>query len=143
MPLPVAKLQKAYVTVVQSLAGLLPADPTFPSIVFDAVSGKPQPFDDTPMNRAWYAGGKLFTDEAERLSFYWRVNSVMGLTKRPKYRKYIDEQAGTMHIALLSAVATVRFSSRTKAKALRAAFDAEFRRYLMAMPDTGGGRAKQ
>ena len=137
VPLPVTQFQKAYVTVVRSVAGLLPPDPTFPSIIFDAVSGKPQPYPDTAMHRAWYAGGKLFTDEAERMSFYWRINSVMKLTDQPKYRKYIDHETGTMHIALLVAVATVRFSRRTKAKALRATFDAEFRRRLAATVNPG------
>jgi hypothetical protein len=143
VPLPVTQFQKAYVTVVRSVAGLLPPDPTFPSIIFDAVSGKPQAYPDTAMHRAWYAGGKLFTDEAERMSFYWRINSVMKLTDQPKYRKYIDHETGTMHIALLVAVATVRFSRRTKAKALRATFDAEFRRRLAATVDPGEAETRQ
>ena len=89
------------------------------------------------MNRAWYAGGKLFADDAQRTSFHWRVNTVMPIAESPKYWKYVDDQAGSMHIPLLSAVATVRGSLRTPSKTLRAAFDAEFRRYLAATVDPG------
>ena len=61
----------------------------------------------------------------------------MQIAADKKYNKYVDRQAGSFHIALLAAVAAVRFSFRTTPKALRAAFDVEFRRQLVATVDPG------
>ena len=61
----------------------------------------------------------------------------MPIAAGKKYDKYVDRQAGSFHIALLAAVAMVRFSFRTTPKALRAAFDAEFRRRLATTVDPG------
>lgn len=54
-----------------------------------------------------------------------------------KYRKYVNLDVGSFHIALLSADVTVRGSYRSKTKTLRAAFDTEFRRHLAAIVDPG------
>ena len=61
----------------------------------------------------------------------------MPIAAEKKYRKYVDREAGSFHIALLAAVAMLRFSFRTTPKALRAAFDAEFRRRLATTVDLG------
>jgi hypothetical protein len=79
----------------------------------------------------------LFADEGKRISFYQRVEKVMPFAADKKYRKYVDGEAGSFHIALLGAVAAVRFSFRTTPKALRAAFDAEFRGRLATTVDPG------
>jgi hypothetical protein len=54
------------------------------------------------------------------------------------YAKYVNREAGSFHVALLRAVAAVRFSSRTTPKALLSAFDAEFRQQLAATYDVSG-----
>ena len=72
----------------------------------------------------------LFDDDSKRVSFYWRVNKVMPLTKDRKYKKYISDGGLAMHLALMTAVAIVPGSYRTRPKALRANLDALFRRIL-------------
>lgn len=101
------------------------------------MTGAAKPLEDTPFNRAWIAAGKLFSDEAKRISFYQRVEKVMPIAADKKSSKYVDREAGSFHIALLAAVAVVRFSFRTTPKALRAAFDAEFRGRLATTVDPG------
>jgi hypothetical protein len=135
VPLTVEEFRNGYATFSDGLDGKLPRDPDFPAEYHDAVTGAAKPVEDTPFNRAWIAAGKLFADEAKRISFYQRVEKVMPLAANKKYRKYVDREAGSFHIALLAAVAAVRFSFRTTPKALRAAFDAEFRRRLAAAVD--------
>ncbi len=137
VPLTVQEFRNGYATFSDGLDGNLPHDPDFPTEYHDAVTGTAKPVEDTPFNRAWIAAGKLFTDEAKRISFYQRVEKVMPIAADKKYGKYVDRQGGSFHIALLAAVAAVRFSFRTTPKALRAAFDAEFRRRLAAAVDPG------
>ena len=48
-----------------------------PTEYHDAVTGAAKPVEDTPFNRAWFAAGKLFADEAKRMSFYQRVEKMM------------------------------------------------------------------
>jgi hypothetical protein len=112
MPLTVEEFRNGYATFSDGLDGKLPRDPDFPAEYHDAVTGAGRPVEDTPFNRAWIAADK-------------------------KYGKYVDREAGSFHIALLAAVAAVRFSFRTTPKALRAAFDADFRRRLAAAVDPG------
>jgi len=135
--LTVEEFRHGYATFDAAMEGELPPDPDFPTEVRDAVTGAATPVADTPFNRAWIAAGKTFTDDAKRISFYKRVEIVMGLIKDRKYSKYVGYGTNSLHIALLSAIATVPFSIRTTKKALRAAFDAEFRRYLAASVDPG------
>jgi hypothetical protein len=137
VPLTVEEFRNGYATFSDGLDGKLPRDLDFPAEYHDAVTGTARPVEDTPFNRAWIAAGKLFTDEAKRISFYQRVEKVMPVAADKKYSKYVDRQAGSFHIALLAAVAAVRFSFRTTPKALRAAFDAEFRRRLAVTVDPG------
>ena len=137
VPLTVEEFRNGYATFSDGLDGKLPRDPDFPAEYHDAVTGAAQPIEDTPFNRAWIAAGKLFADETKRISFYQRVEKVMPIAADKKYRKYVDRQAGSFHIALLGAVAAVPFSFRTTPKALRAAFDAEFRRRLATTVDPG------
>jgi hypothetical protein len=49
----------------------------------------------------------------------WRAVVVMGIARDRKYRKYRNDDAGSMHIALTSTVAMVRGSERTAKRDLR------------------------
>ena len=122
------------------IEGSLPPDPMFPAVYQDARTGEPMPMEDMPFSRVWFASGKLFSDVAKRISFYARVTHVMDIALARKYSKYVNRRAGSLHVALLGAVAGVRFSSRTTPKALREAFDAELRHRVAATVDPGPGR---
>jgi len=137
------EMRGAYVTFVNALRGDHPLDADFPGVYVDANTGETKPIQDTPSIRAWYATGKMFEDEAKRMSFYWRAEHVMPITKDRRYAKYMDPDAGWMHVALMSAVARVRGSDRTTKKALRAAFDAEFRRQLAKTVEPGDAARRQ
>jgi hypothetical protein len=137
VPLTSEEFREAYATFGDGLDGKLPRDPDFPTEYHDAVTGAARPLQDTPFNRAWIAAGKLFADESKRISFYQRVEKVVPIAEDKKYSRYVDRNAGSYHIALLAAVAAVRFSYRTTPKALRTNFDAEFRRRLVAAVDPG------
>lgn len=54
-----------------------------------------------------------------------------------KYARYVNRRSGYLHIALLGAVAAVPFNVGTSPKALRAAFEAQFRRLLASTVDLG------
>ena len=82
-------------------------------------------------------GGLVFVDPTEQASFYWRVDNVLPLVQDKKYRKYRGEDALSLHIALLIAVCAVQGSSRMTKKALRTAFDREFRLQLTKIADNG------
>jgi hypothetical protein len=84
--------------------------------------------------------GKTIDDDNKRLSFYKRLEMVMPIIRDKKYAKYIGWGQGTMHVALVVAIAAVPFSIRTTPKALRAAFDAIFRRALSSAVDPGETR---
>ena len=137
------EMRVAYVTFVNALRGGHPPDASFPGVYVDANTGEAKPVQDTPSNRAWHATGKMFEDEAKRMSFYWRAEHVMPITIDKRYAKYTDREAGSMHVALMSAVAMVPGNHRTTKKALRAAFDAEFRRQLAKTVDPGGAARRQ
>jgi hypothetical protein len=129
VPLTVMETRRAYLLFQDGLDGLLPKDSDFPETIQDATTGEPKPFEDTPFNRAWHAVGKHFDDIAKRISFQYRVLHLMPMiSKDRKYAKYLVNKKP--HIALLAAMASVPFSSRTTPKALRAAFDREFRQRL-------------
>ena len=83
VPLDVMEFQKGYATLLHGLAGLLPRDPDFPTEYNDAITGKLQPLEDTPTACAIFAAGKLFTDDARRTSFLWRVENVMPIADSP------------------------------------------------------------
>jgi hypothetical protein len=132
----VVDFQKAYATVLHALSGSLEFAPGALQI---SLGNEDQPRTpvDTDTNRAWYMGGLRFVDPAERASFYWRVSSVLPLVHDKKYRKYRGAEAFSLHIALLRAVCAVRGSSRMTKKALRAAFDVEFKSQLAKAMNSG------
>ena len=105
--LEVMEFQKGYATLLHGLAGLLPRDPDFPTEYNDAITGKLLPLEDTPTARAIYTAGKLFADDARRISFLWRVENVMPIASSPKYAKWRNDERQTMDFALLEAVAVV------------------------------------
>ena len=113
------EFRAAYDTFNAGIAGKLPFDPSFPASL-----------PNTAFNRARYTAGKLLADESKRLSFGARIQHVLPIALDRKYAKYVNREAGWFHLELLTAMAVVRFSSKTTVKALRAAFDAEFRRQL-------------
>jgi hypothetical protein len=101
VPLTIGEFREAYATFGDGLDGKLSRDPDFPSEYLDAVTGAARPLQDTPFNRAWIAAGKLFADEAKRISFYQRVEKVVPIAEGAKYSKYVDRNTGSYHIALL------------------------------------------
>ena len=137
------EMRVAYATFVAALRGDDPPDEDFPGDYVDANTGETKPLRDTQSNRAWFATGKLFKDEAKQVSFYWRAQHVMPITNDKRYAKYTDPAAGWMHVALMLAVARVRGSDRTTKEALHAAFDAEFRRQLAKTVDPGEAAKRQ
>ena len=138
VPLQPEESRLAYATLLQSIAGMLPPDPTFPREYQDAASGEVRPMDDTPMARAVYAAGKLFDNDAKRVSFYFRAYTVMPIVQQErKYEKHWDRQTGTVSFALLTAVAAMRCNARLTKKALRQILDESFRmtRATLEPPD--------
>jgi hypothetical protein len=76
----------------------------------------------------------------------FRLQALMPIAMGPKYDKYRNDEAGTMHIALLSAIAYAPCSPRMTPKVLRASLDKAFREILPQVEalDTkgaGGDRA--
>jgi hypothetical protein len=110
---------KAYATLLHVIAGTLPcADGFTPSP--QIVEGLPTiEVEDTPFNRGMHTAASLFPDAASRQSFMWRAFVVMDIARDKKYRKYRNDDAGSMHIALTSTVAMVRGSERTAKRDLR------------------------
>ncbi len=104
----------------------------------NAANGQPAAVKDTLFNRAWFSVGRLFEDDAMRVAFHARFLLAMEMAEEPKYVRHIDLAAGTMHIAAVRACTQLKFSHRTTKKARRAAFDAEFRRQLVAVGDSEG-----
>jgi|HubBroStandDraft_6_1064221.scaffolds.fasta_scaffold398328_2 hypothetical protein len=135
-PISVTVFQKAYATVLHVLSGNLKFAPGVLSVP-PRNQAPPQAPKDALASRAWYMGGLVFVDPTEQASFYWRVGNVLPLVQDKKYRKYRGEDAFSLHIALLSAVCAVRGNSRMKKKALRAAFDREFRLQLTKIAESG------
>jgi hypothetical protein len=128
--IPVTDFQKAYAAVLHVLSGNLKFAPGALRVNSVGHGGQRQTLADTLADRALYMGGLLFVDPAERASFFWRVGNVLPLVEEKKYRKYRGEDAFALHVALLRAICAVRGDARMTKKALRAAFDAEFRLQL-------------
>jgi hypothetical protein len=135
VPLDPIHFRNAYATYMQALVGMLPPDADFPTHIQDAKTGEATPMPDTPENRAMYAAAKRFEDPAQRVSFLFRLFNVMvpiaALDR--KYAKYRNEEEGTMHMALIAAVAGMPCNGRLTKKVLRSRFDAAFRRALTAV----------
>jgi hypothetical protein len=136
VPISVTEFQKACATVLHVLSGNLEFAPGVVSISSGS-HAQPQAPEDSLASRAWYMSGLVFVDPREQASFYWRIGNVLPLVQDKKYRKYRGEDAFSLHIALLSAVCAVRGSSRMTKKALRTAFDMEFRLQLARIADSG------
>jgi hypothetical protein len=136
VPLSVTEFQKAYATVLHVLSGNLDFVPGVLSVPPGSPT-RPQAPEDSLVSRAWYMGGLVFVGPTEQASFYWRIGNVLPLVQDRKYRKYRGEDAFSLHIALLSAVCAVRGNSRMTKKALRTAFDMEFRLQLAKIADSG------
>jgi hypothetical protein len=139
VPLMVEEFQNAYSTFFAVISGELPGDPVSKEY-FDAPSGETNAIEDTPINQAWVTAGKTIEDPDKRLSFYKRLEMVMPIIRDKKYAEYNGWGQGTMHAALVVAIATVPFSIQTTPKALHAAFDAVYRQALAAAVDTGKTR---
>lgn len=105
----------------------------------NAANGQPTTVKDTLLNRAWFSVGRLFDDDAVRVSFHARFLLAMEMAEKPKYERHIDLAAGAMHIAAVRAFAQLKFNHRTTKKARRAAFDAEFRRQMAVVVDSERG----
>jgi hypothetical protein len=60
----------------------------------------------------------------------YRLQALMPIALGPKYDKYRNDEAGTMHIALMTAIAYALCSPRMTPKVLRASFDKAFREIL-------------
>jgi hypothetical protein len=134
VPLTVPEFQYAYAEFRAVLNGDKPGRADFPTVYRDAATGSAVPMPDTPFNRAWHAAGMTIDDDAKRISFYKRVEMMTEFVDG-KYSKYVDREAETMHVALMATIAQVPFGARTTKKALRAAFDAEFKRQLAKTAD--------
>jgi hypothetical protein len=130
VPLDAVDFRNGYATFVQGLAGMLPDDPNFPAEYQDAVTGHATPLEDTPTKRATHGAAKRFTDDAKRVSFLWRLQNVMPLAQDKKYAKYRNDETGTMHIALLTAVAATPCNARSTRKVQRALLAASFQAVL-------------
>jgi hypothetical protein len=127
VPLDAVEFRNGYAVFAQSLRGELPADPTFPTRAVDAATGKEIPLPDTPSTRAAYAASKRFTDDAKRASFLFRLQMLMPLAVDRRYSRYRNDQTGTMHIALITAVAAAPCTARMTRKELQASLEAAFR----------------
>jgi hypothetical protein len=136
VPISVTEFQKAYATVLHVLSGNLEFAAGALTVP-PRNQGQSQVPEDSLASRAWYMGSLVFVDPRERASFYWRIGNVLPLVQDKKYRKYRGEDAFSLHIALLSAVCAVRGNSRMTKKAVRAAFDMEFRLQLARIADSG------
>ncbi|MBN9488256.1 MAG: hypothetical protein J0H44_13555 [Alphaproteobacteria bacterium] len=137
-PLSMEEFRHAYATFDAVLSGRREAP--YLDLIQDSKTGDAVRLEDTLFNRAWIAAGMEFTDEAKRVSFYWRVEQVIGLAVAPEYAAYRNRQAGSMHIALVSAIARVPGSYRTPPADLRAALDKLFRRNLAIMTPGDAGQ---
>jgi hypothetical protein len=122
--------QTGVATYMTALRNGVPPDPTFPETAFDPVTRKVRPLQDNPFTRAAHEASKLFDDDAERTGFMFRLQALMPIAMGPKYDKYRDDEAGTMDIALMTAVAYAPCSPRMTPKVLRASFDKAFRKIL-------------
>jgi hypothetical protein len=136
VPISVTEFQKAYATVLHVLSGNLEFAAGALTVP-PRNQGQSQVPEDSLASRAWYMGSLVFVDPRERASFNWRIGNVLPLVQDKKYRKYRGEDAFSLHIALLSAVCAVRGNSRMTKKAVRAAFDMEFRLQLARIADSG------
>jgi hypothetical protein len=126
-PIDVMDFRKGVAAYTTALREGVAPDPTFPKTSIDPVTRKVTPLQDNPFTRAAHEASRLFEDDAERTGFMFRLQALMPIAMAPKYDKYRDDEAGTMHIALVAAMASALCSPRMTPKVLRASFDKAFR----------------
>jgi hypothetical protein len=129
-PIDLVDFQTGVATYMTALREGVPPDPTFPETSIDPVTRKVSPLQDNPFTRAAHEASKLFEDDAQRTGFMFRLQALMPIALGPKYDKYRNDGAGTMHIALMTAIAYTPCSPRMTPKVLRASFDKAFREIL-------------
>jgi hypothetical protein len=129
-PIDLVNFHTGVATYMTALRNGVPPDPTFPETAFDPVTRKVTPLQDNPFTRAAHEASKLFEDDAERTGFMFRLQALMPIAMGPKYDKYRNDEAGTMHIALMTAMAYAPCSPRMTPKVLRASFDKAFQKIL-------------
>jgi hypothetical protein len=132
-PIDLVAFQTGVATYMTALREGVPPDPTFPETSFDPVTRKTWPLQDNRFTRAAHEASKLFTDDAERTGFMFRLQALLPIAMGPKYDKHRNDEAGTMHIALMTAVAYAPCSPRMTPKVLRASLDNAFRKILPAV----------
>jgi hypothetical protein len=129
MPLELEQFRHAFMLFLYVLNGDVKASP--PTATFlDPDTGSERPLEDTIFNRAWVAAGKLFEDEALRLSFHRRLEVFGSLCREPAYERYLGFCRPSLHLAFVAALARFPFSKIMTEKACMAAFDEELRRQL-------------
>jgi hypothetical protein len=96
----------------------------------DSGDGRAPPLEDPIFNRASIAAGKLFGDDALRLSFHRRLEVFGLLCREPAYERYLGFCRPSLHVAFVAALARFPFSKGMTPKACIAAFDEELRRQV-------------
>jgi hypothetical protein len=129
-PIDLVAFQTGVATYMTALREGVPPDPTFPDTAWDPVTRKVTPLQDNPFTRAAHAASKLFEDAAQRIGFMYRLQALMPIAFDRKYDQYRNDGAGTMHLALMTAIAYAPCSPRMTPKVLRASFDKAFREIL-------------
>jgi hypothetical protein len=132
-PIDLVAFQTGVATYMTALREGVQPDPTFPKTSFDPVTRKTWPLQDNRLTRAAHEASKLFTDDAELTGFMFRLQALLPIAMGPKYDKHRNDEAGTMHIALMTAVAYAPCSPRMTPKVLRASLDNAFRTILPAV----------
>jgi hypothetical protein len=102
-PIDLVDFHTGVATYMTALRNGVPPDPTFPETAFDPVTRKVSPLQDNPFTRAAHEASKLFDDDAARTGFMFRLQALMPIAMGHKYNKYRNDEAGTMHIALMTA----------------------------------------
>lgn len=118
--------RRCHAALLQVLAGKMPA---VSGQLTNNETGEVTFRADTPFNSALITACSLLRDEPGKPeSFFARYQRVFSgiACQESRYARYYDAQQQTMHVALMMAIAGVKFSERTTPKALRAAFAAEF-----------------
>jgi hypothetical protein len=127
VPLEVAEFNTAFSKFLHVMAGLQPEDEGFEPGPQEIPGGGTVMVEDTPFNRAMHTAAGLLPDAAKRQSFLWRLAVVFGVARDKRYVKYRNDDANTMHLALLTTLCMVRGSQLTPMTKLRADFDTMFR----------------
>jgi hypothetical protein len=90
------------------------------------------PSEDAVFNEAWVTAGKLFEDEAQRQSFYRRIELFGALCQETAYARYLGFCRPSLHLAFVAALASFPCSNGMTQRACIAAFDEELQRRVGA-----------